>query len=79
MVYKEEFSQNVKASFIDVASVKNKPVLDIEALGLSRTRFLPSHPMAGREIGGAESARSDLFIESISRYLRPMHLNFKLI
>jgi len=25
-------------------------------------RFLPTHPMAGREVGGAESARGDLFL-----------------
>jgi prephenate dehydrogenase len=47
--------------FIDISSVKTKPKLDIEATGLDMSLFLPTHPMAGREVGGAESARADLF------------------
>jgi len=47
--------------FIDVASVKTKPVLEVLASQLERANFLPTHPMAGREVGGAESAPADLF------------------
>jgi len=47
--------------FIDVGSVKTKPVLEVSASGLEQGNFLPTHPMAGREVGGAESARADLF------------------
>jgi len=52
---------NPQSTFIDVGSVKHDVVLHVESIsGLSR-RFLPTHPMAGREIGGASSARADLF------------------
>jgi len=52
---------NPQSTFIDVGSVKNEVVLHVESIsGLSR-RFVPTHPMAGREIGGAGSARADLF------------------
>ena len=47
--------------FIDVASVKTKPVLEVSASPLDSSKFLPTHPMAGREVGGAEFARADLF------------------
>ena len=52
---------NPQSTFIDVGSVKSEVVLHVETIsGLSR-RFVPTHPMAGREIGGAGSARADLF------------------
>jgi len=52
---------NPQSTFIDVGSVKSEVVLHVETFsGLSK-RFLPTHPMAGREIGGAGSARADLF------------------
>jgi len=52
---------NPQSTFIDVGSVKNEVLLHVQAIsGLSR-RFVPTHPMAGREIGGAGSARADLF------------------
>jgi prephenate dehydrogenase len=46
---------------MDVGSVKNEVVLQIKTFSGLSTRFLPTHPMAGREIGGASSARADLF------------------
>ena len=52
---------NFSGGFIDVASVKAKPKLEVSNSRLQSSRFLPTHPMAGREVGGAESARSDLF------------------
>lgn len=52
---------NLNVTFMDVASVKAQPLLDVSQSRLPSSRFLPSHPMAGREIGGAESARADLF------------------
>jgi prephenate dehydrogenase len=52
---------NPQSTFIDVGSVKSEVVLYVETFsGLSK-RFVPTHPMAGREIGGAGSARADLF------------------
>ena len=60
-VIEEENQLNPRSTFIDVGSVKNEVVLHIEGIsGLSR-RFVPTHPMAGREIGGTGSARADLF------------------
>jgi prephenate dehydrogenase len=60
-VIEVENQLNPQSTFIDVGSVKNEVVLHVESVsGLSR-RFLPTHPMAGREIGGASSARADLF------------------
>lgn len=60
-VIKSEIAINPQSTFMDVGSVKNEVVLQVQTfLGLS-TRFLPTHPMAGREIGGAGSARADLF------------------
>jgi prephenate dehydrogenase len=47
---------------MDVGSVKNEVVLQVETIPGLSTRFLPTHPMAGREIGGAASARADLFL-----------------
>jgi len=60
-VIMDENQLNPQSTFIDVGSVKNEVVLHVQTIsGLSK-RFLPTHPMAGREIGGASSARADLF------------------
>lgn len=53
--------RDFKGAFIDVASVKTKVKVEVSSSKLGEGRFLPTHPMAGREVGGAESARSDLF------------------
>ena len=60
-VIERENQLNLYCTFMDVGSVKSEVVLHVQSIsGLSR-RFLPTHPMAGREIGGAGSARADLF------------------
>ncbi|MGL4339865.1 MAG: prephenate dehydrogenase [Rhodoglobus sp.] len=46
----------------DVASVKRAPAEQLSALGADVSRYVGSHPMAGRERGGAISARTDIFI-----------------
>ena len=56
-----EIELNPQSTFMDVGSVKNEVVLQIKTFSGLSTRFLPTHPMAGREIGGASSARADLF------------------
>jgi len=57
----DEFQLNPDSTFMDIGSIKNEVLLEVKTFaGLSR-RFLPTHPMAGREIGGASSARADLF------------------
>ena len=60
-VIPKEIAINPQSTFMDVGSVKTEVLLQVKTFtGLSR-RFLPTHPMAGREIGGASSARADLF------------------
>jgi prephenate dehydrogenase len=56
-----EFAINPGSKFIDIGSVKTKPLLDVSRLSIPSKNFLATHPMAGREVGGAESARADLF------------------
>lgn len=45
----------------DVASVKLAPFLELQRRGVDLTNYVGSHPMAGRERGGAIMARADLF------------------
>ena len=56
-----EIAINPQSTFMDVGSVKSEVVLQVKTFSGLSTRFLPTHPMAGREIGGAGSARADLF------------------
>ena len=60
-VIQSEIDLNPQSTFMDVGSVKSEVVLQVETFPGLSTRFLPTHPMAGREIGGAGSARADLF------------------
>jgi prephenate dehydrogenase len=60
-VIQREIALNPQSTFMDVGSVKNEVVLEIKTFSGLSARFLPTHPMAGREIGGASSARGDLF------------------
>jgi prephenate dehydrogenase len=60
-VIQNEIAINPQSTFMDVGSVKNEVVLQVKTFSGLSTRFLPTHPMAGREIGGASSARADLF------------------
>lgn len=46
----------------DVASVKAGPLAELVAMGADVSRYIGSHPMAGRERSGAISARADLFV-----------------
>jgi len=61
LVIEHEIALNPHSTFMDVGSVKNEVILQVKAFSGLSTRFLPTHPMAGREIGGAGSARADLF------------------
>ncbi len=60
-VIQSEINLNPQSIFMDVGSVKSEVVLQVATFSGLSTRFLPTHPMAGREIGGAGSARADLF------------------
>jgi len=46
----------------DVASVKLPILNELKALGVPLVNYVSSHPMAGRERGGAISGRADLFV-----------------
>lgn len=46
----------------DVASVKLAPFVELTRRGVDLTNYVGSHPMAGRERGGAIMARADLFV-----------------
>ena len=46
----------------DVASIKLEPLRALEQRGIDLTHYIGSHPMAGRERGGAISARADIFL-----------------
>ncbi|SDQ75134.1 prephenate dehydrogenase [Microbacterium sp. cf332] len=45
----------------DVASVKLELYLELRSRGVDLTHYIGSHPLAGRERGGAISARADIF------------------
>jgi prephenate dehydrogenase len=51
-----------KSTFIDTGSTKTKVKVQIESDPELSARFIPTHPMAGRELDGAEAAQSDLFV-----------------
>jgi prephenate dehydrogenase len=51
-----------KSTFIDIGSTKTKVQVEVQSDSALATRFCPTHPMAGRELDGAEAAQSDLFV-----------------
>ncbi len=60
-VLEDSQRRRVAAHYLDVASVKAQPCADVSALGCDTTRYIGSHPMAGREVSGPLGARADLF------------------
>ena len=61
LVIEAEFALNPHSTFMDVGSVKSEVIHHVKQSSLPISQFVPTHPMAGREIGGAQSARADLF------------------
>lgn len=61
LVIQDEFALNPQSTFMDIGSTKNEVQLHVESFPELLPRFVPTHPMAGREIGGAGAARADLF------------------
>ena len=61
-VINEQYALNPNSTFMDVCSVKVEPLEKVKASKLPLGQFVGTHPMAGREVGGAESARADLFL-----------------
>jgi prephenate dehydrogenase len=58
-----EATLNPEAILMDIGSVKTKPLLEVSTLEGLLYRFCGTHPMAGREVSGAVSARADLFLD----------------
>lgn len=61
-VVAQELAAWPEAIVTDVASVKAAPLAELRVVGADLSRYIGSHPLAGRERGGAISARADLFI-----------------
>lgn len=60
-VVQRELERFPGAVVTDVASVKLGPLEELRSRGVDLTHYIGSHPMAGRERGGAISARADIF------------------
>lgn len=60
-VVAQELAAFPDAIVTDVASVKAAPLAELQASGADLSRYVGSHPLAGRERGGAIAARADLF------------------
>jgi prephenate dehydrogenase len=61
-VTERELLQHPTAVVTDVASVKLEPLRALRDRGVDLTHYIGSHPLAGRERGGAISARADIFV-----------------
>jgi prephenate dehydrogenase len=55
----------VNATVSDVASTKAHLQVEIEGRGVDLARFVPGHPLAGREVSGAGAATADLFADRV--------------
>ena len=60
-VIAREISAFPDAVVTDVASVKSEILTELKSAGVDLRNYVGSHPMAGRERGGAASGRADLF------------------
>lgn len=61
-VIERELTRYPNAVVTDVASVKLEPLRILRERGVDLTHYIGSHPLAGRERGGAISARADIFV-----------------
>jgi prephenate dehydrogenase len=55
-------AQRLAEVYTDVASVKQLPITGAREHGCDLTRYVPGHPLAGREKHGPAAARADLFL-----------------
>ena len=60
-VIHDELSRNPRLRVMDISSIKTKPLQDVSSIRFNLALFAPTHPMAGREVSGPQSARGDLF------------------
>jgi prephenate dehydrogenase len=58
----QALSEFPEAIVTDVASVKNVILEDLRKASADTSRYVGSHPMAGREKGGTLAGRADLFV-----------------
>ena len=56
-----QFDENPQSIFIDISGLKSELIPQVEKFMEISRRFCATHPMAGREKSGPESARADLF------------------
>ena len=61
-VIERELTRFPQAVVTDVASVKLEPLKALRERGVDLTHYIGSHPLAGRERGGAIAARADIFV-----------------
>lgn len=61
-VIERELARFPSAVVTDVASVKLEPLRMLRERGVDLAKYIGSHPLAGRERGGAISARADIFV-----------------
>lgn len=69
---KAEYELYPQAMFIDVSGLKYELIAQVEKFPELSERFVGTHPMAGREVSGATSARADLF-EGRTWIITPTH------
>jgi prephenate dehydrogenase len=64
-VVRDLLSQYLNATVSDVASTKAHLQQEVEGTGADMSRFVPGHPLAGREVSGPGAARADLFADRV--------------
>jgi prephenate dehydrogenase len=57
----EQLNANPNSIVCDLAGVKSDLLLQVDKLSAHPENFVSLHPMAGREVNGAENSRADLF------------------
>ena len=65
VVINAQLRRYLRATVSDVASTKTRLQRDVEALTTDIDRFVPGHPLAGREVSGPAAARADLFADRV--------------
>jgi len=65
LVISDSLRRYVKATVSDVASTKARLQHEVESLSPHTARFVPGHPLAGREVSGPGAARADLFTDRV--------------
>lgn len=64
-VISRALSTYLHATVSDVASTKTRLQREVDAISSHADRFVPGHPLAGREVSGPAAARADLFADRV--------------